>query len=267
MTPAALIGALPPPPFPLMALPPVYFPMPQFPPGAFAGMPPPSHPSLPPPQTGFMPPGPAVSAATPFMKQALNRASSPQKMLQHMGHPHNSSPKRGPAPFPLPQKPTPPSNGAMGLASINPQAMPTSGFKAPPDKSFAFLQDGVHFPPIPKTAPPMKHHLPVSMSKKVIQPTMSHPGGLGSGTSSTENGSSKSGSGPPGPNQCPGAQRTLMESALDVLPTDSDLDTFLQSPQLQMAWYMQLTVTQGNFIYFLYLTAIIVKSREVDYLG
>ena len=58
-----------------------------------------------------------------------------------------------------------------------------------------------------------------------------------------------------------------MESALDVLPTDSDLDTFLQSPQLQMAWYMQLTVTQGNFIYFLYLTAIIVKSREVDYLG
>ena len=241
--------------------------MPQFPPGAFAGMPPPGHPSLPPPQTGFMPPGPAVSAATPFMKQALNRASSPQKMLQHMGHPHNSSPKRGPAPFPLPQKPPPPSNGAMGVASINPQAMPTSGFKAPPDKSFAFLQDGVHFPPIPKTAPPMKHHLPVSMSKKVIQPTMSHPGGLGSGTSSTENGSSKSGSGPPGPNQCPGAQRTLMESALDVLPTDSDLDTFLQSPQLQMAWYMQLTVTQGNFIYFLYLTAIIVKSREVDYLG
>jgi hypothetical protein len=57
-----------------------------------------------------------------------------------------------------------------------------------------------------------------------------------------------------------------MESAVDVLPTDSDLDTFLQSPQLQMAWYMQLTVTQGSFIYFFIMTNT-VKLQAVDYLG
>merc|ERR1719189_2187172 len=104
------------------------------------------------------------------------------------------------------------------------------------------------------------------MSKKVIQPTMSHPGVLGGGTSSTENGSSGSGSGPPGPNQCPGAQRTLMESALDVLPTDSDLDTFLQSPQLQMAWYMQLTVTQGEKEATLFKEVIVSMQQSPELL-
>lgn len=95
---------------------------------------------------------------------------------------------------------------------------------------------------------------------------MSHPGGLGGGTSSTENGSSGSGSGPPGPNQCPGAQRTLMESALDVLPTDSDLDTFLQSPQLQMAWYMQLTVTQGEKEATLFKEVIVSMQQSPELL-
>ena len=34
----------------------------------------------------------------------------------------------------------------------------------------------------------------------------------------------------------------MIESAVDVLPHDIELDTFLQSPQLQMAWFTTLTL-------------------------
>ena len=37
-----------------------------------------------------------------------------------------------------------------------------------------------------------------------------------------------------------------METAVDVLPHDIDLIPFLQSPQLQMAWFSQLTISKGD---------------------
>ena len=45
------------------------------------------------------------------------------------------------------------------------------------------------------------------------------------------------------PNNC---SRTLIDSAVDVLPGDIDLTTFLLSPQMQMAWYTQLTMTASE---------------------
>ena len=57
-----------------------------------------------------------------------------------------------------------------------------------------------------------------------------------------------------------------MESALDVLPTDSDLTTFLQSPQLQMAWYTQLTLTSGEKEATLFKEVIVSMQQSPELL-
>ena len=90
-----------------------------------------------------------------------------------------------------------------------------AGSNANESKNFAFLKDGVHFPPIPSTPPPLSRSSPVEKKATKIQENL-RPG------------------------------KTNMELALDVLPSDSDLDVFLQSPQLQMAWHTKLRVTDGE---------------------
>ena len=125
----------------------------------------------------------------------------------------------------------------------------------------------------------MKHLPPGSsisgpdLHKKVLQP--SNPGlssALGGASRSNGSGSSMMPGGafggppPTMPQTCP-TQKTLMESALDVLPTDSDLDTFLQSPQLQMAWYMQLSVTQGEKEAILFKEVVVSMQQSPELLS
>ena len=57
-----------------------------------------------------------------------------------------------------------------------------------------------------------------------------------------------------------------METALDVLPTDSDLTTFLQSPQLQMAWYTQLNLTSGEKEATLFKEVIVSMQQSPELL-
>merc|ERR1719273_719584 len=117
------------------------------------------------------------------------------------------------------------------------------------EKSFTFLKDGIHFPPVPSTPPPIR----------------SSSGGGGGGGSG-------SGQGQPEKTAVVHTQaenhpkRTLMESALDVLPHDIDLTLFLQSPQMQMAWYTQLSVTKGEKEATLFKEVIVSMQQNSELL-
>ena len=62
----------------------------------------------------------------------------------------------------------------------------------------------------------------------------------------------------------------MIESAVDVLPHDIELDTFLQSPQLQMAWFTTLTlqkVIHTHYNLFEKYIFIIVFPFILTYIG
>ena len=85
------------------------------------------------------------------------------------------------------------------------------------DKSYTFLKDGVHFPPVPAIPPPA--FAPVSAATSELQKMKK-----------------KASSG----KDIPKALEHKLEPALDVLPTDIELTMFLKSPQLQHAWLLKL---------------------------
>merc|ERR1712156_1036389 len=63
------------------------------------------------------------------------------------------------------------------------------------------------------------------------------------------------------PNNC---STSLIDSAVDVLPTDIDLTTFLLSPQLQMAWYTHLSRTsERNTTFFKEVVISLKQNHEL----
>ena len=64
------------------------------------------------------------------------------------------------------------------------------------------------------------------------------------------------------PNNC---SRTLIDSAVDVLPGDIDLTTFLLSPQMQMAWYTHLskTASEKDAIFFKEVVISLKQNHEL----
>ena len=58
----------------------------------------------------------------------------------------------------------------------------------------------------------------------------------------------------------------MIESAVDVLPHDIELDTFLQSPQLQMAWFTTLTLQKVMHEHYNLLVSIFLLLFFHSYL-
>ena len=58
----------------------------------------------------------------------------------------------------------------------------------------------------------------------------------------------------------------MIESAVDVLPHDIELDTFLQSPQLQMAWFTTLTLQKVIHTHYNLLVSIFLLLFFHSYL-
>lgn len=112
---------------------------------------------------------------------------------------------------------------------------------SPADKSFAFLKDGVHFPPIPSTPPPFNTR-PPPQAKAIL-----HEKKMSLEVSTRQ-------------------RKTYMELAVEVLPSDTDLDAFLQSPQLQMAWYTNLMHTQDEKQAILFKEVVVSMQQSPELL-
>ena len=117
------------------------------------------------------------------------------------------------------QRPTGPRMNQAGGTSRQATAMSATAAPSVSDKSYTFLKDGVHFPPVPAIPPPA--FAPVSAANSELQKMKKN-------ASSSQVSSN------------PKALEHKLEPALDVLPTDIELTMFLKSPQLQHAWLLKL---------------------------
>lgn len=112
---------------------------------------------------------------------------------------------------------------------VNPEAATT-------DKSYTFLKDGVHFPQVPATPPPTSMvDVHRRQQQQHVVETTNH--------------------------------KSLMDTALDVLPHDMDLGQFLQSPQLQMAWYNHLTLSKSANEALLFTELVFSLQQNVELLA
>lgn len=144
-------------------------------------------------------------------------------------------------------------SGHTPLMSLPPPHLPMSLPQHPADKSFTFLKDGVHFPPVPSTPPPRSimqtNHFPKLMEQTVPDRNCRR-------------------NQPVRPEVTPQHEnRALMDSALDVLPQDIELTQFLSSPQMQMAWFNHLTVSKGRDEAVLFKELVVSMQQNPELLA
>jgi hypothetical protein len=150
------------------------------------------------------------------------------------------------------------------------------------DPSFIYLQGGVHFPkaqvnqptakqvssPAPSKfasslntafTPPVQHQKqhqsPIGqMSTQMIDKRNKehHPLYMTEEKVPTQNSPESS------------ARPTLLEMALDILPRDFEITSLLQSPQIQKAWFNQLTISRGPKEAALFQELIINLQKQPD---
>jgi hypothetical protein len=130
------------------------------------------------------------------------------------------TPPTGSLPIQLQRQPQLTSTNLMKTALVN-QTSACSSPQHDSSKNFTFLKDGVHFPHIPSTPPPI-----------IRKDSLQEQRGVYNKPHQSSHFSS--------------SRKNVIESAVDVLPHDIELDTFLQSPQLQMAWFTTLTLQKGD---------------------
>ena len=185
-----------------------------------------------PPQNNFMQPPPLPTAMRPPTPQNFIRpslASSPQKSVTPM---NISGIRMTPLLPPLPR----PEMNAQN-PSLHPNLRPVSRMPVRTsvpsnDMDYALLKDRIHIPPVPKTAPPPK---PLHEQRQSSDPMID-------------------------------SRKLLIEAAIDLLPTNSNFDSFLESVELQMSWFVLLKQSKGEKEANLFKEAIVVMQQHPEIL-